>query len=380
MENKKQTPRIVITLIALGTMLAAFNHCVIEPPKKATKSSGRSLSSESTGDTTEAADSPQSPNPSPSPTVPTPTTPTLSQGQQFFQDTVSPAFQNQCMTCHTEPVNNPPLPGPLTIFNYDQMKEKLLNGGAANNELIRKVQGQISHAGGNQCASNPTICQNLQDWYAQEIGQPTTPPAPTNGVSGMVSIVSALGKVTGYAGNPGDPSETVYVNFYLDGPAGTGILLNNAPMPANQAGFNGGISGNHAFTYYIPVLYRDGQNYQLYAYAVNEDNGEEVALQGSPYAFSAYVSSILGYNYYVNTVKPLLDNRCSACHAFSYDQNFSSLLTPSPNNGGTERNNEMINMPSGGNMGVSHPGGNLCGSKDNSPCVEIQQWWQNEFN
>ncbi len=382
MDKKNQSPRILITLITLGTMLAAFNHCVIEPPKKATKSSARSVSSESSSDTNTATtpDTPQQNNGSGSPSVPTPTVPALSQGEEFFNNTIEPAFQNQCMACHTAPVNNPAVPGPLSIFDYSQMRVKLLNGGATNNELIRKVQGMISHVGGNQCAANPTICQNLQDWYAQEINQPTTPPPPTNGVSGMVSVISPLGRVTGYAGNLSDPTETIYVNFYIDGPAGTGVLINNEPIAANEAGFNGGISGSHAFTFFVPVLYRDGVEYQLYAYAVNRDNGEETALQGSPYSFSAYVSSIIGYNYYVNTVKPLLDARCASCHAFSYDQNFSSLLSPSPANGGSERDNEMINMPAGSHMGRNHPGGNICGSKDNSPCVEIQQWWQNEFN
>ncbi len=382
-KNKKNRdfPRVLMTMISLGVMLGAFNHCVIEAPKSPTKSSGSSFSST---ETTSTPTSPTAPS-VPAPTIPTPTTPSLSAGEEFFETTVKPAFQSRCMICHTEPVNNPPLPGPLSIYDYNQMRVKLLNGTTAtNNELVQKVQGMIAHSGGNQCGGSSPICQNLQDWYAQEMGSTgggtTTPPNPVNGLTGMVSLVSSTGKVTGYAGDTTNPSTIVGVNFYLDGPTGAGILLNNTPFSASEVGFNGGIAGSHAYSFYIPSIYRDGQQYLLYAYAVDPQTSEEVELQGSPYTFTAYIQTILGYNYYTNTVKPILDNQCASCHAFSYDQNYANLISPSPANGGTAMNNEMINMPSGSHMGENHPGGNICGNKNNSPCSEFQTWWDLEFN
>lgn len=376
--------KIVLVFIFLAMTLGSFTHCVIEPPKQATKKNSRSTSSlnENVNNTAD----PLIPTPTqPTPTVtPTPA-PVGNPGLDHFNNVVLPNFQSTCMVCHAEPVANPPLPGPLSIYDYNQMRVKLGNGtSSTDNELIRKMQGIIGHAGGNRCpgGTSDTVCQVVVDWYQTEFSSttpaPTPTPDPVTGGMGAITVVTSRGKASGYAADPADPSKNQSVNFYLDGPSGAGILLNSSPISANLSGFNGGVQGNHAFSYYIPILYRDGQSHLLYVYGV--DGADEYELQGSPYTFSAYTSTIEGFNYYNGTVKPMLDQRCSGCHAFSYDQNFSSLLTPSPANGGTMTNNEMINMPSGGNMGTNHPGGNICGSKDGSPCAEMQVWWMLEFN
>ena len=47
------------------------------------------------------------------------------------------------------------------------MREKLLNGSnATDNELIRKMQGILGHAGGNRCpgGTTDTVCQVVVDW------------------------------------------------------------------------------------------------------------------------------------------------------------------------------------------------------------------------
>jgi len=375
---KKDPARIVFITVFLGMVLGAFTHCVIEPPKSATKKNSRSTASSNneSNNTT-----------SPSPTAPPPVTnPVGNPGRDFFGQTVLPNFQNNCIACHADPSTNPPLPGPLTIYSYDSMRAKLTNGSnSTDNELIRKVQNLIGHVGGNRCPNGVTdlICQNLTDWYAAEFPVVAPPPSPTpnpavSGLTGMLSVVSSKGKATGYAADSSDTNKVVGVNFYLDGPSGAGILLNNSPVQANQSGFNGGYAGAHAFNFFIPILYRDGVSHQLYVYA--DDGTDEVQVQGSPYTFAAYTNTVEGYNYYVSTVQPLLQNRCASCHAINYDQHYGSLISPSPANGGSMTNNEMINMPSGNNMGVNHPGGNLCGSKDNSPCAELQLWWDLEFN
>lgn len=382
-QKGKDPFKIILVFIFLAMTLGSFTHCVIEPPKQATKKNSRTAAStNNTEDNNDSNTVTIPPQPTPIPTI---APPIGNPGLDFFNQNVAVNFQNNCMVCHAEPVQNPPLPGPLTIYNYDLMKVKLLNGSSAtDNELIRKMQGIIGHAGGNRCPGGTAdaVCQSVLDWYAME-AQPTTPvptptPDPITGSMGAISVITSMGKITGYAADPANPGKTLGVNFYLDGPSGAGTLLNGSPIQANLAGFNGGVAGTHAFNYYVPILYRDGMAHTIHAYAV--DGSTESLLQGSPYNFTAYTSTIEGFNYYNGTVKPMLDQRCSGCHAFSYDQNFSSLLTPSPANGGSATNNEMINMPSGGNMGNNHPGGNICGSKDNSPCNEIQTWWDLEFN
>jgi mono/diheme cytochrome c family protein len=381
---KSRKIKIALSVSGIIFLLAGFTHCVIEPPKSATKVNSRGTASSTDTATETSTATPPTPV-TPTPVTPAPVPPVGSDpGREFFDQTVLPNFQNNCMVCHTEPINQPPLPGPLTIYNYDQMKASISTGtNATDNNLVRKVQGLIGHAGGNRCPGgiNDAICKNITDWYAIEFQAPPITPSPppvAQGLAGMVTVVSSLGKVSGYAANAQNLASTVGVNFYLDGPSGAGILLNNAPISANQAGFNGGYTGAHAFSYFLPILYRDGLSHTLYAYAV--ENNVETQLQGSPYTFTAYVSSIDGYNYYNATVRPLLQQRCASCHSINYDQHFGSLLSPSPANGGTMTDNEMINMPAGRNMNTNHPGGNLCGSKDNSPCVELQTWWDLEFN
>jgi mono/diheme cytochrome c family protein len=386
-KNKGNDPfKIILVFIFLAMTLGSFTHCVIEPPKQATnKKNSRSTASSENNENSQNQNSDDGNNnvgiPTPVPTA----IPTTNAGEEFFNQNVLVNFQNNCMVCHAAPAANPPLPGPLTIYNYDQMRVKLLNGtSGTDNELIRKMQGIIGHAGGDRCpgGNTDTVCQNVIDWYGLEATpstpSPTPTPDPVTGGTGAISVVSPMGKITGYAADPADPGKTIGVNFYLDGPSGAGTLMNQSPIQANLAGFNGGVAGTHAFNYYIPILYRDGMPHTVHAYGV--DGNDEYLLQGTPYSFTAYTSTIEGFNYYNGTVKPMLDQSCSACHAFSYDQNFSSLLTPSPANGGTMDNNEMVNMPSGGSMGTNHPGGNICGSKNNSPCAEIQTWWDLEFN
>ena len=123
------------------------------------------------------------------------------------------------MVCHTEPVNNPPIPGPLSIYTYDLMRAKLMNGNnGTDNELIRKVQMIPTHAGGNRCPGglNDVICMQLQEWYNRELPNPVPPPAPNPQGNGAISDIDSRGKITAGAANPADPTMTVNVKFYVD--------------------------------------------------------------------------------------------------------------------------------------------------------------------
>ena len=254
-----------------------------------------------------------------------------------------------------------------------------MNGtSGTSNQLMDKLQGLPAHAGGNRCPGGVTdmICELVGQWWQRENpGNTGNGNGNSNDPTGSILAVSATGKVTGWAADPLDTGSAVTVNFYLDGEMGTGTFIGS--VQADDAGFNGGYPGSHAYTYYIPISYRDGSAHQLYAYVTNGQT--DVALMGSPWNFNAYTSTVAGFNYYNGTLKPILMTQCSSCHAIIYDVHFSSLLSPTPAQGGSITNNEMINMPSGSHNGNNHPGGNICGSKFNSPCSEIQTWWNLEL-
>jgi hypothetical protein len=304
----------------------------------------------------------------------------------YYEEIVKPKLQSEsCLVCHSANGG-----APTSITNYDGLKNLMMNGSNyQDSSLNRKMTGSTSHGGGVKCGSSSTgICENFSNWYALEFSQnnqpaptnPTPTPTPTppqngSGVMGSVDIVSALGKVNGWAGDSFNPNSSLTVEFYIDGAKGSGTLIGTtvASLPG------GNVSGNHGFIFFIPSQYRDGNAHQLFAYAIDSGNND-VALAGSPKTIYTYSPSIEGYDFYQANVKPVLDNRCAGCHAVNYDQHFNSLVSPTPAGGGSATNNEMINMPSGSHNGTNHPGGNICGNKNNSPCSEIQNWWQTEFN
>lgn len=297
----------------------------------------------------------------------------------YYEEVVKPKLDSEsCLLCHSQNGG-----APLSITDYDQLKEMLMSAQNYESSLLHsKMTGATSHGGGVKCASSTSgICENFASWYALEFSQNNTqppvplPPVNTSGVSGNIDIVSSLGKVNGWAGNSFSPNDQLTVEFYIDGPKGSGTLIGSTV--ANLPG--GSISGSHGFMFFIPSVYRDGNPHQFYAYAI--DSGQnEVRLGGAPMTIFTYKPSIQGYDFYQANVKPILDNRCSSCHAINYDQHFNSLIAPTLAGGASATNNEMINMPSGTHSGRAHPGGNLCGSKNASPCLEIQQWWNIEFN
>lgn len=377
--NKNQK-KIIGSVAILMATLGLYTQCVIEPPKSATPKKVNALTQQSTTSQSSPTNT-NTVNPTPTP-VPT-STPVVvappSNAQNHFDTQVKIAFENNCMLCHTAPVNNPALPGPLTIFTYSEMLRMLNNGTSRdNNQLINKIRNIVSHAGGNRCPQGltDTVCNMVRGWWDQEHPTVTPTPNPTNLPVGQITSVTNMGKVTGWAADPDSLTSAVTVNFYVDGPSGTGVQIGSTI--ANLSGFNGGYSGNHAFQFFIPVTYRDGTTRTLYA-AIS-DNAMDVALSGSPVSFTAYASTVEGFNYYENTLKPQLTSRCASCHTIGYDQHFSSLLNPPPVSGGTATNNEMINMPNGRHSGNNHPGGNICGTKDGVPCSLIQTWWNLEFN
>lgn len=294
-------------------------------------------------------------------------------GETYFQSTVLPKIQNKCVACHAPLFENPVIAAPLSIISYTSAKTLLLDGVAQDdNAFYNKVSNRSGHTGGNLCdGSSDGVCEAVKTWWIKETGRQNS----ASTISGEVMAIADSGRITGWAADPNRSQDQFDIEFYINGDNNSGIFIGS--IFANQIGYNGGVSGNHAFSYTIPEQYKNGMSYTLYAYLINGNN--YVQLSGTPRTFTLYTPSSAGMAYFQNTVRPILNNRCVQCHVISHDQFFSSLVNPKPSAGGSATNNEMVRMPLGAFNGKSHPGGNICGNINSSPCREIQEWWRRQF-
>lgn len=372
--EKKRWLQVVGSVSLVLTVLFSYTHCVVQSPKKTARKTANADEQSSTSNNSNTGSTSNSGNTGS-------TGNTANAGEAFFNQNVKTVFEANCMFCHDLPQNNPPVPGPITIYDYTAMKEMMMDGtGTTQNALMNKLQSITAHTGGNRCPSGVTdpICDVVAQWHALE--DPNAGSGNTGGnvstPTGDVLNITALGKVTGWAANPLDTNELVTVKFYLDGQqGGTGTFIGST-IAANP-GFNGGYAGSHAFQYNVPLSYRDGVTHQLYVYA--SSNNQDYLVSQTPWTFAAYTTSSAGFNFYNTNLKPVLDARCSSCHAVNYDLHFYNLLDPTPANGGSATNNQLVRMPAGSFNGLNHPGGNICGGVNGAPCDLIQQWWTIEF-
>ena len=339
-------------------------------------------------------------------------------GRAFFTQIVSTQMRESCESCHSASAATA-VRGPLSIFSYVQTKSKLESSQTIDDspfflisdldskrlrlanqttfiksELVQKMIGTKPHKGGIQCsAPDAGICKTILEWWKREFGetglegiegwqagvsgqqQTGTGQSTSNADarSGAIVTATALGKIIGWAANKSDLDQQVEVRLYLGGPSQIGTLLGS--VMANEAGVNGGHSGRHQFSYQLPDQYLDGEARTIYLYGVL--NGEEIRLDPNPTQVSAWKFSEEGRQFFEASVRPRL-NACQSCHQVGYEQQFYSLISPSPAEGATARNNELINKPSLSN-GESHRGGRRCSSVAASPCKEIMEWWEIEF-
>jgi hypothetical protein len=293
--------------------------------------------------------------------------------QAYFTNTVLPEINRRCVACHAPLFENPVIAAPLSIISYTAAKTLLLDGNAQDdNSFYNKVSNRSGHTGGNLCdGSSDGICELVKTWWIKETG--STNSAVT--LSGEVLAISDSGRISGWAADPANPNDQFDIEFYINGDNSSGTLIGS--VFANQVGFNGGVAGNHAFSYTIPDQYKDGTSYLINAYLIS--GNAYIRLTGTPRTFTLYAPSAAGRDYFQTTVMPRLQDRCVQCHVISHDQFFASLVSPKPSDGGTATNNEMVRMPLGAFNGKSHPGGNICGNINSSPCLEIQEWWRRQF-
>lgn len=295
------------------------------------------------------------------PDTPVPVPAKQMSGKEYFNTVVYKLFDTTCTTCHADPRQNPDIRGPLTIFSYLLMKKRLDGSSAAESTLMKKVRAIAAHSGGDRCqAAGPTgsPCKEIMEWWRLENGA-------DSGLAGDLTAVSTAGEVNGFALDVNDAVAVLAVEFSVDGkPALT--------LPADQAGYDGGYDGTHAFKGMLPPELRDGKPHDLVATVTI--GGKDVQV-GKAVHFAAYTPKDAGKAFFAKTVAPAM-GACTGCHVVAYDAQYASLLNRAPYLGGTAMDNELVNRPSGA---VAHPGGNLCGGKTGAPCNLFQQWWALEF-
>ncbi|MBI1862178.1 MAG: hypothetical protein HYR96_14790 [Deltaproteobacteria bacterium] len=291
----------------------------------------------------------------------------------YFANTVALSFQAQCTSCHNDPRFGGS--GGLTIYSYDKMVAQLLNGSSPDtNSLMSRMRNQIAHTGGDVCSgsSNNSPCFEVKIWWAKEV-------ASRGGVTssspiGQITLMTNRGQVLGWAVDIGAQTSPVVINFYIDGPKGTGTLIGSTT--ANLATPPSGFSGNHGFNFQIPAAYRNGTNHTLFTDAPSLSGGTASVLSKSPYNYLLYSPTTAGTNYFNNTVKNGIGS-CLTCHSTFNDYEsmyYDHLSLPAKNQGGSATNNLLVIKGNGGN---SHGGGNVCGG--GAPCTLFQTWWAMEF-
>jgi hypothetical protein len=196
--------------------------------------------------------------------------------------------------------------------------------------------------------------------------------SPTPNGSGLLSSFDPPNsRVNGYAYNANAPGTSYIVEFFLNGPRGTGTALGQ--ILANQFRFLFP-NGNYGYSFTIPMAYQDGIVRQIWAYQVDGTVRNE--LGNSPMAFWAGENPA-GRNVFNTSASPSLNSRCTSCHAIGdYNALKQMMNSPSKFQGGTRENNELINVAKGG----GHGGGNICGGGfTGPPCPQIRAWYDAEF-
>lgn len=294
------------------------------------------------------------------------------EAEKYFNLTVVPILQVKCIGCHADPRMPVEVRAPLSIYSYKSMKAILSDGKASDdNAAFNRVRNVKAHTGGDRCkdGANVTPCKELITWWHLEYGEDTGTPK-----SGRVTEVTSLGKVYGYAYDAMDSTKAVTVKFFIDGDKDTGTAAGETI--ANFDGSDGNTPGAHAFNFTLPDAAKNGKAHTLMAYAAI--GTVDVPLLDEPLSYTSYSFSTAGRNYYNASVKPAMGS-CTGCHNVDYETQFYSMIAPSPAQGGTKTNNQLVNKPAVTNGVTSHFGGKLCSSVNASPCSVFQQWWTIEF-
>jgi hypothetical protein len=287
----------------------------------------------------------------------------IGKAQAFFTNKILPYVkQPPCKDCHADPREVVIQQGGLKPQSFDAMFALLKDGsGANNNKLFNMMRGLAPHPGGAQCTTETSpFCALLQEWYRDVFGEGTLSLGRVNDIS------PSSGTISGWAGSSTAPTVFYKVRFYLDGESGQGTMLGE--VTANLEANDNNIDGPHGFSFKIPVANIDNRPHKMYAYAVDEA-GKETAMAGSPYTYTVFkpkgtAAAMQQYN--------AIFNGCNgACHGFTYETKWSSLLGGFGTEGFSRDNNTLVNkFRSGQHGGPGFNGGMITSS---------QTWFDLEF-
>lgn len=252
--------------------------------------------------------------------------------------------------------------GGLKPQSHTNMYALLKDGkGANDNKLFNMMRGLVPHPGGAQCTTETSpFCAVLQEWYREVFGDGVLSLGRVNDIS------PSSGSISGWSGISTAATTFLKVRFYLDGETGKVPMLGE--VTANLEGSDNNIDGAHAFVFKVPVANIDNRPHKLYVYAVNPQ-GQEVPLSGSPYTYTVFKpkntpAAIANYN--------SIFNGCNgACHGFTYESKWSSLVGGFGTQGWSRTNNTLVNKFRSGQHG---------GPAFNANMVTTSEtWWTAEF-
>ena len=151
--QKKRWFQVIGSVTLVLTVLFSYTHCVVQSPKKTARKKASTADESVSGTADGNGNTNTNTGNNPGTNTGTGTgTGTTNAAEDFFNQTVKTTFEANCMFCHDLPQNNPPVPAPVTIFDYTAMKEMMMVGtSGTQNNLMNKIQALISHTGGNRC-------------------------------------------------------------------------------------------------------------------------------------------------------------------------------------------------------------------------------------
>ncbi|MEK6775184.1 MAG: hypothetical protein AABY64_14685 [Bdellovibrionota bacterium] len=182
--------------------------------------------------------------------------------------------------------------------------------------------------------------------------------------------VSTSGAAWGYASDLKNPTKTIKVIFYIDGPVGTGQYLGETQANLDSLGPRSG----HYFLFNVPTAFINGKQHVIYAYAHNAIAANLLKPNAITYvAYAPKAEAIFNQQ-----IRSFVQSNCASCHTWDYAGLYSGpLLAPTPFAGATATTNRFIQKMSGQ---TGHSGGVFCAGGVNSGiCTEIQRWWNAEF-
>ena len=124
-----------------------------------------------------------------------------------------------------------------------------------------------------------------------------TPPVPVNKTPiGYIDVIDGNGNVLGWTFDPDQSSNSNGIDFYIDGPVGSGTFAGTDITDGLRPDINSiyGITGNHAYAFRIPDNFRNGQQHSIYAYGIDLDdssNASKALLGSSPKTFTLTVAN-----------------------------------------------------------------------------------------